>query len=40
MFRDIAESGDKTNPFMYLYNALELVPLSHCKAWFHDSGYL
>jgi transposase len=40
VFRDIVEGGDPTEPFLYLYNALELVPLSHCQRWFHDSGYV
>jgi len=40
IFRDIVEGGDPTEPFLYLYNALELVPVSHCHGWFRDSGYV
>ncbi|KAF8804713.1 hypothetical protein BYT27DRAFT_7004670, partial [Phlegmacium glaucopus] len=40
VFRDIVEGGDATEPFLYLYNALELVPPSHCQGWFHNSGYV
>ena len=40
LLRSVVERGDPTEPFLYLYNALELVPLSHCQKWFHDSGYV
>ena len=39
-FRQIVELGDKGDPFLFLYNALEQVKGSHVKGWFCDSGYL
>jgi len=39
-FRQIVELGDKGEPFLFLYNALEQVKASHAKGWFHNSGYL
>lgn len=39
-FRHIAESGDEVEPYLFLYNALDQVTQSHCRGWFHDSGYI
>jgi hypothetical protein len=39
-FRDIAESGDKAGPYLFLYAALDKVTATASRGWFHNSGYL
>lgn len=39
-FRDIVQSGDKALPFLFLYEALDAVPSTAARGWFHNSGYL
>jgi hypothetical protein len=39
-FHMIVETGDPVNPYLFLYEALDQVTASHCKGWFHHSGYM
>jgi hypothetical protein len=39
-FRNIVESGDKVDPFLFLYDALDKVTPAMSRAWFHHSGYV
>ena len=39
-FRDIVETGDEVEPYMFLYHALDQVKESDCRGWFHHSGYI
>jgi len=39
-FRADIDSGDKSKPYLFLYEALDKVTEDHAKGWFHDSGYL
>jgi hypothetical protein len=38
-FRSIVESGDATDPFLFLYGALDTVTADAAKGWFGHSGY-
>jgi hypothetical protein len=39
-FRDLVEMGNAEDPYLFLYDALDKVPQSACRGWFHNSGYL
>jgi hypothetical protein len=39
-FRDLVETGNDEDPYLFLYHALDQVPQSACKGWFRNSGYL
>jgi hypothetical protein len=39
-FRNTVEIGDETEPFAFLYGALDQVNADLSKAWFRHSGYM
>jgi transposase len=39
-FRLAVQTGDKSGPFLFLYEALNAVTASQCRGWFHHSGYI
>lgn len=39
-FRNIVEMGDKLDPILFLYEALDKVTPEAAKGWFHNSGYI
>ena len=38
--RNIVEMGDKLDPILFLYEALDKVTPEVAKGWFHNSGYI
>jgi transposase len=38
--RAAMESGDKAEPFLFLYLAVSTVTANHAQGWFHDCGYM
>ena len=39
-FQNIVETGNEDEPYLFLYNILDQVPVEASRGWFAHSGYL